>query len=114
MSAFIHPLEIHKRYGVKEIPGIRVSDLEESTRHDKKYMMRVHYAGREHLIHFGNPNYEHYKDRSPLGIWSDKNHGDHSRRLNYLSRATAIRDGQGKLAVNDPFSPNRYAVIVLW
>lgn len=114
MSAFIRPLKIHEEYGVKDIPGVRVLSIEESPRADKKYMMVVSYRGNEHTVHFGNPEYQHYHDRAPGAIWSDHDHNDPDRRRNYLARATAIRNKQGKLTVNDPFSPNRYAVIVLW
>ncbi len=114
MSAFIHPLETHKRYGVKDIPGISVKGIEVSGRKDKKYAISVEYKGRRQTVHFGNPDYEHFRDRSPSADFAHLDHGDRARRENYLARATAIRNDRGKLAVNDPFSPNRYAVIVLW
>jgi hypothetical protein len=81
---------------------------EKSTRKDKKLMTRV--DGK--LIHFGNPKYQHFKDKT--GIWRNKNHGDPERRKNYLSRAKGIKLKDGSLAWKNPKSPNYHAVKILW
>lgn len=79
-----------------------------STRKDKKLMTIVN--GK--MIHFGNPEYEHYKDRT--GIWSNLDHNDRVRRKLYLARASKIKDKKGNLTKNDPNSPNYHAIRILW
>jgi hypothetical protein len=81
---------------------------EKSTRKDKKLQVKVD----QKTVHFGNPNYEHYKDRT--GIWSHLDHNDKERRKNYLKRSYGIKNKKGKLTANDPKSPNYHARIVLW
>jgi hypothetical protein len=38
-------------------------------------------------VDFGHTQYEHYKDRIPLGLWSHKDHLDRKRRNNFRARA---------------------------
>lgn len=83
-------------------------NYEKSTRKDKKLMTNIN--GK--TIHFGNPNYEHYHDRS--GIWKSKDHKDDKRRENYLKRAKGIKDKEGKLTANNPSSANYHAIRILW
>jgi len=110
---FILPLDIHKKYGVVDIPGIEVIDIKPSTRRDKKYAITIRYNGITQTIHYGNSNYQHYEDRTPIKAWSSSNHHDMNRRYAYLARSSKISNSSG-LAANDPFSPNRYAIITLW
>ena len=81
---------------------------EKSTRKDKKLMTKV--DGK--TIHFGNPKYEHFKDRT--GIWSHLDHKDKKRRENYLTRSGKIKNKQGELTKNDPQSPNWHSRKILW
>lgn len=83
-------------------------DYKKSTRKDKKLMVVV--DGK--TIHFGNPQYEQYKDKS--GLWKSLNHLDLKRRKNYLARAKAIRNKEGKLTKDIPTSPNYHAIRILW
>lgn len=83
-------------------------NYEKSTRGDKKLMVRV----KGKLIHFGNPKYQHFKDKT--GIWKELDHGDKERRKRYLSRSKAIKDGDGNLTYNNPKSPNYHSINVLW
>lgn len=112
-SSFIEPLAIHREYGVIDIPGIVVINIQESTHKGKKYAITVQYQGRTSTIHYGNPDYEQYEDRTPLRAFSNQDHHDEKRRRSYLARSSAITDYQG-LACNNPFSANRYAIITLW
>ena len=66
-------------------------DYEKSTRKDKKLMTTVN--GK--TIHFGNPNYQHFKDRTE--IWKRLDHNDPQRRKNYLARAKGIKNKKGQL-----------------
>jgi hypothetical protein len=111
--SFIDPLPIHKSYGVVDIPGIRVINLAVSTRAHKKYAITVEYEDEVKTLHYGAKEYQQYMDRTPLNAFEYLNHYDDRRRMSYLARASAIRTMNG-LACNDPFSPNRYAIITLW
>ncbi len=55
------------------------------------------------FIHFGDNRYKDFTQ-----------HKDSERRKSYLKRATKIRDGKGKLTVNNPYSANYWAARVLW
>ena len=83
-------------------------DYEKSTRKDKKLMTKV----KGKTIHFGNPKYQHFKDRT--GIWKDKDHNDKKRRENYLTRTKGILDGDGNPTYKNPESPNFHARKILW
>jgi hypothetical protein len=61
---------------------------------------------RTRILHFGDKNYEQFKDRTNLGIYSHKNHGNKRRQENYYNRhsgeknrkkaiAKEIRNGKG-------------------
>ena len=84
--------------------------FKKSTRKDKKY--KVYYNNK--WIHFGNKNYQHYKDSTGLGIYSHLDHNDKKRQANYLARAKGIKTKDGKLTWNDPESANFYSVKYLW
>ena len=65
----------------------------EPLRKNKKYSVIVYKYGRWHyLLSFGqlrNANgdyYEHYKDVTPLQLYSDLNHNDKNRRRLYYAR----------------------------
>ena len=112
-SNFIIPLDIHKEYGVEDIPGIEVINIEQSTHKDKKYAITIRYQGITKTIHYGNSDYEQYQDRTPIKAFSHADHYDEKRRRSYLARSSKITNSNG-LAANDPFSANRYAIITLW
>ncbi len=83
-------------------------NYEKSTRKDKKLMVIVN--GKK--IHFGNPSYQHFKDKT--GIWKSLDHEDKKRRKNYLSRSGGIRNKEGKLTKDIESSPNYHAIRILW
>ena len=83
-------------------------NYEKSTRKDKKLMVKVD----NKTIHFGNPNYQHFTDKT--GIWKSKDHKDPERRKNYLKRAKGIKLKDGSLAYKNPKSANYHAVRILW
>lgn len=83
-------------------------NYEKSTRKDKKLMVIV--DGKK--IHFGNPNYQHFKDKT--GIWKSLDHGDPKRRKNYLARSKGIKNKEGKLTKDIETSPNYHAIRILW
>ncbi len=71
-------------------------------------------TNRVHLIHFGDVHYQHYKDQTKVKKYAYLDHNDKERRKRYRQRAGNIRNGQGKLTVNDPLSANYYAYYYLW
>ena len=81
-----------------------------STRKNKKYM--VHYNNK--WIHFGDTRYEQFKDQTPLKLYSNLNHNDAKRRINYLQRSKGIKDKNGNLTYLNKNSPNYYSVKYLW
>lgn len=83
-------------------------NYEKSTRKDKKLMTIV--DGKK--VHFGNPNYQHFKDKT--GIWKKLDHKDPERRKNYLNRASGIRNKEGQLTKDIPSSANYHAIRILW
>ena len=85
-------------------------EFKPSTRKNKKYMVK--YKGQ--WIHFGDTRYEHYRDKTPLKLYSYLDHDDHIRQLNYINRAMGIRDKNGFLTYNNPKSANYYALRYLW
>lgn len=84
--------------------------FKKSTRKHKKYMVQY----KDGWIHFGDTRYQHYKDSTPLKLYSHLDHGDKERRGNYRARASKIRDKEGKLTYNDKSSANYYAYHYLW
>ena len=57
---------------------------------------------------------EQYKDRTGVGAYTHKNHGDAKRRKSYLARAKGIRNKSGALTYKDRESANYYSVKYLW
>ena len=83
---------IAKKNGIKE-------EIFESTRKDKKYMVRYNNT----LIHFGQIGYEDFID-----------HNDCLRRDRYLKRASRIRNGNGKLTYKNKNYANFWSIHILW
>ena len=59
--------------------------------------------GKPKLIHFGNKNYQDYRQ-----------HKDKKRRANYLARANGIRNKRGELTYKDRNSKNYMSIKHLW
>lgn len=64
-------------------------------------------TGREVHVPFGDKNYEHYKDTTGLGLYSNLNHLDSKRR-------TAYRIRHAKDAKEGYYSPGAFAMRYLW
>ena len=54
-----------------------------STRRNKKYDV---YKNDKFLTSFGDRNYNHYRDTTPLRAWSRLDHLDQKRKDNYYKR----------------------------
>jgi len=57
----------------------------------KKYTATVKRGNKTRKIHFGDRRYQQYKDRTPLGLYSRKNHGERRRMQNYFSRHSGTK-----------------------
>lgn len=75
------------------------SQFGKSERKNKKYY--VVYQGK--IIHFGHSGYDDFTT-----------HHDKERRSRYRARASKIKDKNGKLTVNNPYSSNYWAYRILW
>lgn len=66
----------------------KIIKFKRSTNPDKKYMAYVKNVktNKIRVLHFGASAYEQYKDRTPLKLFSRKNHSDKHRQINYYSR----------------------------
>ena len=113
-SKYLIPLDIHRDYGVQHIPGVKFIEYSPNPTKNQKYEIIIEYQGKQHRIKFGDKRYEQYHDRMPEPAFADKNHGDEDRRKSYLARSSKIRNKNGELTCNDPFSPNRYSILLLW
>ena len=71
-----------------------------SDKKDKKKMVLVKRDGKVKVVHYGQKGYQH-------------NYSDQAKK-NYLTRSAGIRNKEGKLTKNDPFSPNYWARKDLW
>lgn len=65
----------------------------------KKYtaFVRNNKTKKVRKINFGDNRYEQFKDRTPLGLYTSKNHGDKKRQYNYYNRHSGI--GNRKRAI---------------
>ena len=61
-----------------------------------KYTAIVEEKGirKQRRIHFGASDYQQYKDRTPLGLYSHKDHGTRKRMQNYFSRHSGTRSSK--------------------
>lgn len=56
-------------------------------RKNKKYSVLIFKDNKwRHLLSFGDSRYQHYKDTTPLKLWSHLDHNDEERRKNYYAR----------------------------
>ena len=84
-------------------------EYEKSTKKGKKLMVKVN----NKTIHFGNINYQHFKDKTGL-LPKSLNHGDKKRRDNYLKRSKSIKNKKTELTYLNPESANYHSVRILW
>lgn len=59
----------------------------------KKYtaVLQNKVTGRFRRVHFGDQRYEQYRDRTRLGVYSDRNHNDIKRMRSYYSRHSGVK-----------------------
>ena len=86
-------------------------DFKKSTRKGKKYMVMT---PSKKWIHFGSLSNEHYKDTTPLKLYTYLDHNDETRRAAYLARAKGIKNKKGELTYLNKNSANYYSINFLW
>ena len=74
-----------------------------STRKYKKFYVIVDVGKKIKRVHFGDTRYDDFTV-----------HKDKKRREKYLARALRIKDKKGRLTKDNPFSPNYWALRLLW
>ena len=67
--------------------SIQIIDIKKSSRKNKKYVANVVIDGITHQnIHFGDIRYNHFRDSTPIKLYSHLDHNDHQRRLRFHQR----------------------------
>ena len=56
-------------------------------------------------LHFGHKDYQQYKDRTKLGIYTKRNHSDKKRQENYYNRHSGEKNR--KKAINKEIQLNK-------
>lgn len=85
--------------------------FEKSKSKNKKYLVIL---PNEKKINFGDKRYEHFKDTTPLKLYSNLDHNDKKRQKNYCARSAGIKNKKGKLTKNNKESANHYSMKYLW
>tara|TARA_R100001463_G_scaffold68244_3_gene121754 strand:- start:20 stop:289 length:270 start_codon:yes stop_codon:yes gene_type:complete len=85
--------------------------FEKSKAKNKKYAIKTPSGN---IVNFGDKRYEHYKDTTPLKLYSKLDHNDKDRQKSYCKRSAGIKDKKGNLTKNDKYSPNALSRKYLW
>jgi hypothetical protein len=100
----------------------KIIKFKRSTNPDKKYMAFVKNLNNHkiRILHFGASDYQQYKDRTPLKIFTHKNHSDKKRQMNYYSRhSNGIKNRKKAINYeinksNGYYTPKILSHIYLW
>jgi len=65
-------------------------------------------------LQFGSKGYEQYRDNTPLKLYSNLDHNDIRRKMNYRKRHSKILTKNGKPAYKDPLQASYYSFNFLW
>ena len=75
-------LPLNKKMITKKFPSFDILHMEKSRCKANKYSAMITDSDdKVHFVHFGNPKYEHFYDRTPLKAFSHLNHKDRDRRI---------------------------------
>jgi len=86
-------------------------EFKKSTKKNKKYMVKT---PNNKLVHFGDTRYEHFKDKTPLKLYSHLDHNDKKRRDAYRKRHQAIKLKDGTPAYKNKEQSAYYSYNYLW
>ena len=75
----------------------------------KKYTAKIKSVktGKIRTLHFGDKRYQQFQDTA-LGLYSDKNHGDKTRRKNYFTRHSGVSDKKKAIKLELKKSGNKW------
>jgi hypothetical protein len=65
-------------------------------------------------VSFGDKRYQHFKDQTPLKLYSHLDHLDPKRRASYRARHGAMVDKNGKRYVDKKYSAAWFSYHYLW
>lgn len=85
-----------------------------SPRKNKKYRAIYSKGDRVYTTDFGDNRYQHYEDKTGLGLYSHLDHKNETRRRNYRKRHKAIKDKFGRIAKDVKYSPAWFSWNFLW
>lgn len=82
--------------------------FEKAKAKNKKYsaILKNAETGRIKKVNFGDKRYQHFKDKTGLGIYSHLNHGDPERRRRYRLRHAKT--------MTKKYSPSWFSAKYLW
>lgn len=72
---------------------------------NKKYKVKFDFKGKTYIRHFGDSNYEQFRDSTPLQLYRHLNHSDPKRRESYFKRHGLT---------NNPLSAKYWSNKYLW
>ena len=87
---------------------------------DKKYTAVIkNKSGKTRVLHFGHKDYEQYKDRTNIGLYTKRNHGNKKRQRNYYNRHSGEKNRKKaiekeKKKSNGYYNPKILSHIYLW
>ena len=100
---YIYP---NKHFNMKE----KIIKFQKSTNPNKKYMVFIQdlITNKIKIIHFGASAYQQYKDRTPLKLYSYKDHLNKQRQMNYYSRHSNGITDREKAIIHEIKKSNGY------
>ena len=88
---------------------------------EKKYTAHIKdkKTGKVRVLHFGHKDYEQFKDRTKIGLYSSRNHGNKKRQRNYYNRHSGEKNRKKaiekeKRKGNGYYTPKLLSHIYLW
>lgn len=93
----------------------KIIKFEKSKIMGKKYTAYVQSKATKKIrkIHFGALDYQQYKDRTPLKLYSYKNHNNRKRMQNYFSRHSGTKKRAHAIALEKKKSQGFYNAKIL-
>ena len=89
--------------------------FEKSTRKGKKYAAKIknNKTHKIRTINFGAKDYQQFKDRTPLKLYSNQDHGDKQRQKNYYNRFSGTTNRGKAIALEKKKSEGYYNAKIL-
>lgn len=79
-----------------------------------KYKVTIDKNGKKKTVQFGNKDYQHYKDTTPLKLYSYLDHNDKDRKQSYFNRHSKVRLKDGTPAYLKKYTPAWFSMKYLW